>query len=125
MDSNEDNLNIIVGSEDVPIHVTEDEYFIFKKAKVIEDVRHTYAMKKWSKLIKEQSNFICECCGSKEKLEAHHIFSFKYYPALSLDLKNGICLCRKCHKEYHSIYKLKDTSPYSLFNFIKNHHDNK
>lgn len=118
MDSSEGNFNIIVENEDVPIFVTKDEYSIFKKAKVVEDVRHTYAMKKWSKLIKEQSNFICECCGAKEKLEAHHLLSFKYYPFLRLDLKNGICLCKKCHKEYHSIHKLKDTSPYSLFKFI-------
>ena len=118
MEEIENKLNILVENNEVPIYVTREEYEIFEKAKVVEDVRCTYAYKNWSKLIKEMCDFTCQCCGSKEDLESHHFLSFKYYIALRIDLKNGICLCRKCHRKYHSLYNLKDTSPLSLFNFI-------
>lgn len=43
----------------------------------------------------------CVVCGSKEKLEAHHIESFTYNEALRFDIANGVCLCKTCHKAYH------------------------
>ena len=114
----ENELNILIEDDNAPIYVTQEEYEIFKNAIVVEDVRTTYASRKWSKLIKEICDSTCQCCGSKDNLESHHILSFKYYPALRIDLKNGVCLCKKCHKKYHSLYNLKNCSPLSLFNFI-------
>lgn len=119
MYSYDTELNSYIENKDVPIYLSKEEYEIFKNAKVVENVRGTYAYKKWAKLIKEASNFTCECCGSKEDLASHHFLSFKYYPFLRIDLKNGICLCSKCHNKYHSIYTLENTSPYNLFKFIE------
>ena len=124
MYSYDNELNIYIENADVPIYVSKEEYEIFKKAKVVNNVRDTYAYKKWSKLIKEASNFTCECCGSKKDLASHHFLPFKYYPFLRIDLKNGICLCSKCHNKYHSIYKLEKTSPYTLFKFIEDYKKN-
>ena len=125
MSSHGNELNIIVENENVPIYVTKEEYELFKNAKVVENVRNTYAYKKWSTLVKKSSNFTCECCKSKENLASHHFLSFKYYIGLRLDLKNGICLCSKCHNKYHSVYKLENTSPYTLFKFIEYYFLNK
>ena len=119
MCSYENELNIFIDNKNVPIYVTKEEYEIFKNAKVVENVRNTYAYKKWAKLVKEASDFTCECCSSKEDLNSHHFFSFKYYPFLRIDLKNGICLCSNCHNKYHSTHNLKNTSPYTLFKFIE------
>ena len=66
MSSHGNELNIIVENENVPIYVTKEEYELFKNAKVVENVRNTYTYKKWSTLVKESSNFTCECCKSKE-----------------------------------------------------------
>lgn len=62
----------------------------------------------WAKKIK--SIGYCEKCGSKEKLEAHHIIGWSEYPQGRIDIKNGICLCLKCHTEKH----LSDKSYYLM-----------
>lgn len=43
----------------------------------------------------------CELCGSKENLEAHHVMKWSEYPRGRVDLKNGVCLCAKCHAKQH------------------------
>ena len=42
---------------------------------------------------------VCEACGTKEKLNAHHMKPFHLYPALELDPSNLITLCmdKDCH----------------------------
>jgi len=44
----------------------------------------------------------CQICGSKERLEVHHIKSYKDYPQERLNLDNGITLCKKCHLGVHN-----------------------
>lgn len=80
---------------------------------------------RWSFRVMERDNWLCKKCGSNEKLDAHHIkplskiikeltkdisfktelekFNFLKGNNLILDpeLKNGICLCRKCHRDVH------------------------
>ena len=77
----------------------------------------------WYKEIYERDNFKCIKCGSKNKIEAHHIKPIKqiidenkplfnnqdelYLYLINLDiildknLENGITLCRECHKKEH------------------------
>ena len=43
----------------------------------------------------------CEVCGATEHLEAHHIIKWADYPKGRADLKNGECLCHRCHTERH------------------------
>lgn len=47
---------------------------------------------------------VCQCCGSTENLHVHHMNSFKHYNQLGADPNNGIALCDKCHRQFHSIY---------------------
>ena len=118
-------LNILVEDDRPPIYVTREEYELYRNAVVVEDVRHSYPQRKWAQLIKEKYNSQCQCCGSKENLEAHHALSFKYYPALRLDLNNGVCLCKKCHVAYHKQYSLKDSSSGTLLDFVNKYNENK
>ena len=39
----------------------------------------------------------CACCGSKKKIEAHHIKPRHSFPELALTLSNLIALCKGCH----------------------------
>jgi len=45
----------------------------------------------------------CQICSSKEKLEVHHIKSYKDYPKKRVNIDNGITLCKKCHLYIHNI----------------------
>uniref|UniRef100_A0A6M3XK83 Putative HNH endonuclease n=1 Tax=viral metagenome TaxID=1070528 RepID=A0A6M3XK83_9ZZZZ len=54
-----------------------------------------------SKLVKERDNYICQRCGSKSNLQAHHYESVYYNPIMSADVDNCITSCAKHHKEVH------------------------
>jgi len=59
--------------------------------------------KKWRILIRERDRQ-CIICGSNEKLNSHHMFSYKKYINLRTDTQNGISLCQKHHIEFHQSY---------------------
>lgn len=54
------------------------------------------ALAEWSNLIRIKNK--CEICGSKENLQAHHIFSKNHFKKYKYHPKNGICLCSSCHR---------------------------
>lgn len=53
----------------------------------------------WRTRVLARDNFTCLECGSKGKLEAHHIKSRNLYPGLALEVDNGRTLCKECHKK--------------------------
>jgi 5-methylcytosine-specific restriction endonuclease McrA len=53
--------------------------------------------KLWSRKIVERDNGICQYCR-KMGDNPHHII-LKRYMAVRHDLRNGVCLCTKCHVE--------------------------
>jgi len=46
----------------------------------------------------------CVVCGSKKKRHAHHINHATYFIDLRYDVNNGVCLCGKCHTQFHCNY---------------------
>ena len=60
----------------------------------------------WAYIVKERDSFTCQICGDNRggNLVSHHLESYKNNPSLRTVLDNGITLCRKCHKKFHSIY---------------------
>lgn len=48
-----------------------------------------------------QQGHICECCGTRVLLHAHHIKPFAGHPELRYDVNNGTALCPKCHRKEH------------------------
>ncbi len=56
---------------------------------------HNKALKEWALRIKERDK-ICQVCGTKEGLNAHHLIS-KEIKEFALDEDNGILLCQKHH----------------------------
>jgi hypothetical protein len=53
------------------------------------------------KFVKDRAGNKCEWCGSSENLVAHHPLSWIDYPNLRFNTDNGMCLCKKCHINYH------------------------
>lgn len=57
----------------------------------------------------------CICCGSTEDLCTHHIYDYENYEEYRVNPLNGIVLCSKCHKEYHSQYSTRKENTFEQF----------
>ena len=63
-----------------------------------------------ARFIEEHS--VCEVCGTKKKLEVHHILPVHKYPKLELEFSNLITLCDPHHFVFGhlcSFYSYNDT----------------
>lgn len=85
--------------------------------------RHYLDYNKWRITVYERDNYTCQCCGDNKggNLNAHHIYNYSKYKKLRLDTKNGITLCKLCHKKFHDIYGYNNNNLEQLNEFIKNH----
>lgn len=77
-----------------------------------ENRRHIQGYDEWVYKVKEQANFTCDICGkpSNGDLCSHHLDAYKWNKERRLDITNGVCLCKHCHKEFHSIYGSGDNT---------------
>ena len=65
------------------------------------DKNKTYCkLRKWSNKVIERDKE-CQRCGIKNNLEAHHMQKVRRKDKDYYNIEYGICLCRKCHKEFH------------------------
>lgn len=55
----------------------------------------------WRKQVKDVFGDACFLCGSSERIEVHHVESFKENKERRNDVQNGVCLCREHHLQYH------------------------
>lgn len=56
----------------------------------------------------------CAACGSKEKLEVHHIVPFHIDPSKELDINNLITLCEtssRCHLDIGHLGNFRKANP--------------
>lgn len=51
----------------------------------------------WRDIIRERDNFKCQICGSKIRIQAHHIFT-RSAKNTRFDIDNGVLLCGGHHK---------------------------
>ena len=72
-----------------------------------EGFRHINGYTDFIKQVLFLSNYTCFICGSKENLEVHHLDGYEWCKNKRTEISNGICLCNKCHKIFHSVYGYK------------------
>lgn len=63
----------------------------------IKGIRRSPQYYQWRKKVFTRDNYTCQECGSKEKINGHHIKPILDYPELIFDVTNGITLCETCH----------------------------
>lgn len=63
----------------------------------------------WRTDVFKRDKYICVKCGSKIKIQAHHIKHWASNKDLRFDVNNGITVCHDCHQ---AIHKRKFNLPY-------------
>lgn len=58
--------------------------------------------KDWHMTCLKRDWFKCQICDSKERIEVHHIKSYKEHPEERVNADNGITLCKPCHLWVHN-----------------------
>ena len=55
---------------------------------------------RWREDVKSRDGRCCQwpSCGSKYRIQVHHIKTWSKYPGLRFVVANGITLCERCHK---------------------------
>lgn len=66
-------------------------------------IEYAYTLLGWSKSVRKINGDRCAICGSTHGLNSHHIFFKKDMPELSLNVNNGIPLCKIHHLEVHRL----------------------
>lgn len=64
-------------------------------------IRNSHEYYEWKISVFRKDDYTCQCCGRKNKLEAHHIKNFSSHEDKRFDLNNGISLCEYCHNPIH------------------------
>jgi hypothetical protein len=57
--------------------------------------------KVWRNQVLKRDRYKCHKCGSKNRIQAHHIKSWAKYPEGRFDPDNGVTLCIDCHANQH------------------------
>lgn len=64
-----------------------------------EAFKHSAAYIEWRHNVYARDGWACKICSHKgQDIEAHHIYPFRDYPELRVDVGNGITLCVACHR---------------------------
>jgi NADH:ubiquinone oxidoreductase subunit len=89
------------------------------KTKELKRLRNSTDFSVWRLEVFTRDLFTCQCCKkSGGYLEAHHILNFAQYPEKRFDSKNGVTLCKVCHRRFHKIYGKCDNSKKQLVEFF-------
>ena len=75
----------------------------------------------WRKAVYERDSYTCVVCGDNEggNLQAHHLNGYADFPQQRLDVDNGVTLCNKCHKKYHTQFSYFHSRKEDFYKFLK------
>lgn len=58
--------------------------------------------KQWRFSVFLRDNWSCRRCGiSDHRMQAHHVRPWAKFPSLRFDVKNGVTVCKPCHRTIH------------------------
>lgn len=59
----------------------------------------------------ERDDYTCQICGKHNNhMDVHHLDGYSWCIEKRYDVKNGITLCKDCHKAFHSFYSWKNNT---------------
>lgn len=84
------------------------------------DRRLIFGYSIWRNRVYERDNYTCQCCGDNRggNLKAHHLDSYNWCKEKRMEVDNGMTLCEKCHKEFHSIYGYGNNTRNQMKDFL-------
>lgn len=83
--------------------------------------RDSNEYKIFTKQVFKRDNYKCIICGSNQKLNAHHLNGWHWYPQGRFDPNNAVTLCGHkdgCHIMFHKIYGKKLNTKIQFEQFI-------
>lgn len=92
----------VIINGDVHIHGLSDDAVI-KNGKSVHKLRNSNSVISAKKRVKSRDGN-CQCCGTNDSLEVHHILPISKYKDLASDEGNMVSLCSNCHSRYHELY---------------------
>lgn len=76
--------------------------------------------KAWVSEVLARDNYTCQVCAVRGgKLVAHHKNAFHWCIEQRYDLQNGTTLCHTCHKAFHDLYGLRNTTVQQYIEFTR------
>ena len=105
-------------------HISKENHYRWNNSRDLKRYRNGN-MQRWSQAVKKRDNHTCYVCSSKESIIAHHLDSLSNNTSKMYDINNGVCLCDKCHKEFHSIYGYGNNTKEQFEDFYKCKKENK
>jgi hypothetical protein len=82
-------------------------------------IRNSMEYLEWRKLVFKKDDYTCQKCYQISGiLNAHHIESFNNNPNLRTKIKNGVTLCKNCHKNFHHMFGNQNNKN-QLLEFLK------
>lgn len=74
-----------------------------------------------SEVVKKYKNKCAICKRKKCKKHAHHLDGWNIAPEMRYEVSNGICLCSKCHNDFHNIYGRGNNTYYQFEEYLINY----
>jgi 5-methylcytosine-specific restriction endonuclease McrA len=66
----------------------------------------------WVTKVYKKDHYTCQICGKYGgKLNAHHLFNYKDYPDLRIEITNGTTMCYEHHILFHKIFGKHHNTP--------------
>ena len=78
----------------------------------------TIGYQRWRREVLKKYFNSCLVCFSIDNLEVHHLNSFSIYKNKRTDINNGVPLCKRCHKEFHSMYGKEFVTKEDFYDFV-------
>ncbi len=82
---------------------------------------NTPRLMKWRNKVFARDGYTCRRCGDSQghNLRAHHIYSWNSHKKMRYLVSNGMCLCEKCHGNFHKMYGYGNNNKKQLNSWLR------